>query len=83
MCHTAPRPERNDWEDGSLYIADPPGIAPMRPLLIGRECPACQTCSTFHVDRATKGGIRLKSLEHGHTVIDPDVQGALASIGLL
>lgn len=76
--------DRNDLEAGSLYVEDAAGeLHLLRPLLIGRECPACQTWSTFHVDCATKDGIRLKSLEHGHTVIDPTLRDALGSIGLL
>lgn len=76
--------DRNDLEAGSLYMGDAAGeLHLLRPLLIGRECPACQTWSTFHVDLATKDGIRLKSLEHGHTVVDSEVRDALASIGLL
>lgn len=75
--------DRNDLEAGSLYVGDAEGkLHLLRPLLVGRECPACQTWSTFHVDHATKDGIRMKSLEHGHTIIDSDVRVALASIGL-
>lgn len=75
---------RHDLEDGSLYVGDSSGgLHLLRPLLIGRECPACQTWSTFHIDGCAGASAQLKSLEHGHVMVEDALPGALRAIGLL
>ncbi|MFI6004942.1 restriction endonuclease [Streptomyces sp. NPDC051366] len=76
----------NDLETGSLYLRDPEhGLHLLRPFLIGQNCPTCRSWSTFHVDRVPKGGVVLKSLEHGHVFEDtqPGTLSALRHVGLL
>ncbi|MFI0908785.1 restriction endonuclease [Streptomyces sioyaensis] len=76
----------NDLEKGSLYLRDTDGaLHLLRPFLIGRVCPTCRTWSTFHADRAPKGAVAFKSLEHGHTLEDasPETRGLLGQIGLV
>ncbi|MFC8230623.1 hypothetical protein [Streptomyces sp. NPDC057287] len=76
----------NDLETGSLYLRDTDGaLHLLRPFLIGRDCPICRTWSTFHADRAPKGAVVFKSLEHGHTLEDtsPDTRRLLGQIRLV
>ncbi|MFC4072757.1 hypothetical protein [Actinoplanes subglobosus] len=55
----------------------------LRPFLIGGMC-HCTHWSTFHVDGTPPGAdVRLKSLEHGHTMSHPGLREALAVVGLL
>lgn len=55
-------------EKDSLYILDgQQQLHPLRPYLIGRNCPECHAWSTFHADRITDGVAVFKSMEHGHT----------------
>lgn len=71
-------------ENKSLYIRDSDHrLHLMRPHLIGRECPTCRNLSIFHVDKINGGIAVLKSLEHGHTVEDPDIFASLSAVGLL
>ncbi|PBI91121.1 hypothetical protein BKP42_54730 [Rhodococcus erythropolis] len=71
-------------ENKSLYIRDSDHrLHLMRPYLIGRECPTCRNLSIFHVDKINGGIAVLKSLEHGHTVEDPDIFASLSAVGLL
>ncbi|MFF5483457.1 restriction endonuclease [Streptomyces sp. NPDC012935] len=75
----------NDLEKGSLYLRDTDGtLHLLRPFLIGRDCPACRTWSTFHADWAPKSAVVFKSLEHGHTLEDrsPDTRRLPGQIGL-
>ncbi|MFC4469260.1 hypothetical protein ACFPH6_32905 [Streptomyces xiangluensis] len=77
---------RNDLEAGSLYLRDSDHeLHLLRPFLIGRDCPTCRLWSTFHVDRALKGKVILKSLEHGHVVEDalPALRASLEHVQLL
>lgn len=76
---------RNDLEEGSLYVGDPVRgeLHLLRPLLIGRECPECQTWSTFHIEQVRGPVVHLKSLEHGHTLQVDDLTGVLEAVGLL
>jgi hypothetical protein len=77
--------ERNDLEEGSLYVADPARgeLHLLRPLLIGRECPECQTWSTFHIEQVRGSLVQLKSLEHGHTLAAEEMIGVLEAVGML
>jgi hypothetical protein len=78
------RLERSDLEPGSLYVRDTEGgLHLVRPFLVGGECPECQTWSTFHVDRSHDGTLTLKSLEHGHALIEHQQADALEHVGLL
>jgi hypothetical protein len=73
----------NDIETDSLYMLDPDGYWHlMRPFVVVRHCPQCRTISTFHVDALTKGTVRLKSIENGHTVMDEHELSALKKVGL-
>ncbi|MGY5060697.1 hypothetical protein ACWDFR_42660 [Streptomyces sp. 900105755] len=77
---------RNDLNAGSLYLRDSDHeLHLLRPFLVGRDCPTCRLWSTFHVDRAPKGKVILKSLEHGHVVEDasPALRASLEHVQLL
>ncbi|MEU1785034.1 hypothetical protein ABZ553_03875 [Streptomyces sparsogenes] len=77
---------RNDLEAGSLYLRDSDHeLRLLRPFLVGRDCPTCRLWSTVHVDRAPKGKVILKSLEHGHVVEDasPALRASLEHVQLL
>ncbi|MEU6071065.1 restriction endonuclease [Streptomyces sp. NPDC047082] len=76
----------NDLETGSLYLRDTDGgLHLLRPFLIGRDCPTCRTWSTFHADRAPKGSVVFKSLEHGHILKDTSAgtRRVLGQVGLV
>ncbi|MFI6295942.1 hypothetical protein ACIBEJ_30390 [Nonomuraea sp. NPDC050790] len=76
----------NDLETDSLYLRDSNHrLHLLRPFLVGQNCPECRTWSTFHVDRAPKSGVLLKSLEHGHVIQEssPSMTAVLACVGLL
>lgn len=57
----------------------------LKPFLLGQECPTCGTWSTFHLDNFdTKSqNVRLKSLEHGHSVDRPETAPWFRSAGML
>lgn len=76
---------RHDLEPGSLYLRDSTHeLHLLRPFLMGEVCPVCRAWSTFHADLVPKGGVQLKSLEHGHVLLEPaDKSNALAVVGLL
>ncbi|QWZ07719.1 hypothetical protein KRR39_20365 [Nocardioides panacis] len=75
---------RSDLEQGSLYVADGQGnLHLLRPYLIGRDCPRCNTWSTFHPDRTSDGVLSIKSLEHGHPLDAPDLAYALGTVGFI
>ena len=76
------RSDRNDLEAGSLYVSDRQGRLHLARPFIGRECPQCQTWSTFHVDLCRESSPQLKSLEHGHSLV-ADIAPALRHVGLL
>lgn len=75
-------------EKGSLYLADRTGhLHLLRPLLIGRHCPECQTWSSFFLDSAKVGQnkheIIMKSMEHGHTWDAPETLDAFKNWGMI
>ena len=71
-------------ELGSLYVMDSQRqLHLLRPFLTGRDCPTCRNWSTFHIDRAPRGTVMLKSLEHGHTLSDASLAQPLHHVGLL
>ncbi|WP_432854884.1 hypothetical protein ACQPXB_21135 [Amycolatopsis sp. CA-161197] len=76
---------RHDLEPGSLYLRDSTHeLHLLRPFLTGEVCPVCRAWSTYHADLVPKGGVQLKSLEHGHVLHQPeDMSTALAVVGLL
>lgn len=75
---------RTDLETGSLYVVDGRGgLHLLRPFLVGRDCPHCNTWSTFHADRTTKGVLAIKSLEHGHALDAPELVPSLQAVGLM
>ncbi|MFE5038188.1 hypothetical protein [Streptomyces sp. NPDC056683] len=77
---------RHDLKAGSLYLRDSDHeLHLLRPFLVGRDPPTCRLWSTFHVDRAPKGKVILKSLEHGHVVEDasPALRASLEHVQLL
>ncbi|MEU8321045.1 hypothetical protein AB0C33_22055 [Nonomuraea sp. NPDC048881] len=74
----------SELEIGSLYILDDQrSLHLLRPYLIGTECPTCHVWSTFHLDELTSSGPRLKSLEHGHVFVEPNLRSPLSQVGLL
>lgn len=78
------RSDDPDLEIGSLYLLGAEGhLHLIRPHLIGRLCPECRNWSTFHVDQVRGGVATLKSLEHGHTMVDEDCVEALYAVDLL
>jgi hypothetical protein len=75
--------ERNDLEQGSLYIMDSGHkLHLLRPFLIARDCPVCKNLSVFHLD-LDAGELVLRSLEHGHVVPDNSLAEPLKRVGLL
>jgi hypothetical protein len=75
-------------EKDSLYLADRAGnLHLLRPLLIGRHCPECQTWSSFFLNSAKTGPnaceITMKSMEHGHKWHAPDTLDAFKSWGMI
>jgi hypothetical protein len=79
--------EDAEIEKESLYLADRAGqLHLLRPLLVGRHCPECQTWSTFFLDSAkvapNKCEIVMKSMEHGHTLDAPETLAAFNSWGM-
>lgn len=81
----AMQPGLEHLEAGSLYVQDASKhLLLMRPLLTHRACPECGRLSTFfldHIDR--NGGLVVKSLEHGHTAVQPELLGPFQRIGWL
>lgn len=80
--------EDAEIEKESLYLADRAGnLHLLRPLLIGRHCPECQTWSSFFLDSAKVGPnsceIIMKSMEHGHTWDAPETLDAFKSWGMI
>jgi hypothetical protein len=77
-------------EAKSLYLNDRAGkLHLLRPLLIGRECPVCQSWGTFFLDTLARRNhqlperIVIKSLEHGHTCDDMDLLAAFRHWGMI
>jgi len=63
---------RHDLEPGSLYLRDSAHeLHLLRPFLTGEVCPVCRAWSTYHADLVPKGGVQLKSLEHGLCYTSP------------
>ncbi|WP_433724569.1 hypothetical protein ACQP0C_27695 [Nocardia sp. CA-129566] len=74
----------SELEVGSLYLrGHERRLHLLRPFLVGRPCPVCRTWSTFHIDRAPKGTVVLKSLEHGHICEDRTLVDAARIGGVL
>ncbi|MGF0175952.1 hypothetical protein ACQF36_37455 [Streptomyces sp. Marseille-Q5077] len=76
---------RHDLEPGSLHLRDSAHeLHLLRPFLTGEVCRVCRAWSAFHADLVLKGGVQLKSLEHGHVLHQSaDAASALAMVGLL
>jgi hypothetical protein len=73
----------SDLEQGSLYLIDSDSSWHLlRPFLIAQDCPVCKSWSTFHADRE-KGGLVIKSLEHGHIDDGSSLAQPLRHVGLL
>jgi hypothetical protein len=73
-------------ETGSLYLFDrnsQPHLA--RPFFVMRTCPVCHTRSTFMIEKYDdkSGTCTIKSLEHGHSVIDSEIATAFKYVGML
>ncbi|AEI12057.1 hypothetical protein Celgi_1544 [Cellulomonas gilvus ATCC 13127] len=70
-------------EVDSLYALGPFGdLLLLRPFLSGGRCGSCQAWHTFHPDRLTTDHGVLRSLEEGHTAVDPGLKRSLAYVGL-
>lgn len=73
-----------ELEKDSLYILDgQQRLHPLRPYLLGLNCPVCHIWSTFHVEQATNSATVFKGLEHGHTFKESEPLGALKHTGLI
>jgi hypothetical protein len=71
-------------EVDSLYMMDTRHrLHLLRPFLVGRICPLCRNWSTFHADGVDQGELRLKSLEHGHTMKDASLSDTFRQVGWL
>jgi Zn ribbon nucleic-acid-binding protein len=71
-------------EVGSTYILDGQRrLWLLRPFLAGRTCPQCRNWSTFHIDEMREEKVIYKSLEHGHTMENAELDEALAHVGLI
>ena len=78
--------ESSEIEAGSLYFVDRNGRYHLaRPWLSWRVCPECQRPATFHVDHYDRkqDAVILKSLEHGHTMVDRSTRSVLRGLGFL
>ena len=76
----------NELEAGSLYLVDRQNrYHLLRPLMIRKECPVCGSWATFFLDTFdTKTNTPImKSMEHGHTIDEPDLSTSLRHIGVL
>lgn len=72
--------ESSEIETGSVYFLDRAGRYYLaRPWLSWRTCPECQRPATFYVERYDSKGdtVTLKSLEHGHAMVDQNVGAVL------
>ena len=75
-----------ELEASSLYLVDRDGkLYLLRPLLSRRQCPECGTWATFYLDSYKKSGdtVLLKSMEHGHSALDPSVAPIFRDWGVL
>lgn len=71
-------------ESDSLYVKDVSGaLVLLRPFLIRHECPQCRTWSTFHPDRREGGELRLKAVDHSHTISGAGFETALRLVGYI
>lgn len=73
-----------DLEKGSLYVRDQTRVLTLiRPFLVRLQCPTCRTWSTFCPDHRSEGQLRLKALDHSHSVEARDHLTALKSVGYI
>lgn len=71
-------------EAGSLYVRDSrQQLHLLRPFLVAQECPICRSLSIFHIDKASRGEVTLKSLENGHTLHKRELARAFRAVGFL
>lgn len=71
-------------EQGSLYMRDPNGLhVLLRPFLVRVQCVQCHTWSTFYPDHRSKRQLRLKALDHSHSIVATPHLGALEAVGMV
>ena len=78
--------ESSEIEAGSVYFLDRAERYHLaRPWLSWRTCPKCQRPATFHVDQYDRKDdtVKLKSLEHGHTMEDKSLGSVFRALGFL
>lgn len=78
--------ESAEIEAGSVYFLDRAGRYHLaRPWLDWRTCPQCQRPATFHVERydRKRDTVTLKSLDHGHAVVDSDLGSVFRTLRFL
>ena len=78
--------ESSEIEAESLYFLDRMGRYHLaRPWLAWLTCPECQRPATFHVERYNmmSDTVTLKSLEHGHIMMDKRLGSVFRTLGFL
>lgn len=69
-------------EEGSLYVRDLNGThVLLRPFVVRLQCQKCRTWSTFCPDDRKQGRLRLKALDHSHSVDAEASLDALKTVG--
>lgn len=73
-------------EAGSLYVVGrDQALCLLRPLMVRRECPTCHQEATFYLDKYVpkEDSCTLTSMEHGHSITDPQIAALFRQVGLL
>lgn len=74
----------HDLEQGSLYVVDTDGAhVLLRPFLVLGDCRECGLRSVWHLDGTPEGEVRVKALDHGHTMPLPNERNAFEAVGLI
>lgn len=69
-------------EEQNVYVLRPnedPLV--LTPFCVARDCPECRRRELFYPDRLTDAGLRLKSLDEGHLLVDEEVSNELPAWG--
>lgn len=71
-------------EQGSLYMRDLNGLhVLLRPFMVRVQCVECHTWSTFYPDHRRERQVRLKALDHSHSILAATHLAALEAVGLV
>lgn len=79
MTHTD-----SEMEAGSLYVKDINGAhVLLRPFVVRHQCHECHTWSTFCPDHREDGRLRLRALDHSHSIDGEPFIDTLEEVGFV